>query len=143
MMTSNEERFTHAVQTVARINVTPIIDVALVLVIILLITAPMLSVTDTTLELPSSSAQAGDRDERIFVTLSRDGTLGVDDELVSPEALGDVLAARIAREADGGTLVVIRADRAAAHAEVRALLDAAHTAGAPRVAIATRPGDYR
>lgn len=126
-----------------RINVTPIIDVALVLVIILLITAPMLSVTDASLELPSSSAQSGDTDERIFVTLSRDGTIGVDDEVVSPEALEDVLAARIAQETNAHWLVVIRADRAATHAEVRALLDAAHAAGAPRVAVATRPGDYR
>ncbi len=141
MTTPNAKRFAEPVETVARINVTPIIDVALVLVIILLITAPMLSVTDASLELPSSSAQAGDTDDRIFVTLGRDGRLGVDDEVVSPADLENVLAEKIAQET--GARVVVRADRAATHAEVRALLDAAHAAGASRVAVATRPGDYR
>lgn len=143
MTAAQPKRFAQPVETVARINVTPIIDVALVLVIILLITAPMLSVTDTSLELPSSSAQSGDTDERIFVTLSRDGTLGVDDEVVMFETLESVLAARIAEEANAQTLVVIRADRAATHAEFRALFDAARAAGAPRIAVATRPGEYR
>jgi biopolymer transport protein ExbD len=142
-MTTGPERFARPVETVARINVTPIIDVALVLVIILLITAPMLSVTDASLELPSSSAQAGDQEDRIFVTLGRDGAVGVDDEVVAPEKLESVLAARIAAQADAHPLVVIRADRQTAHAEVRALLATARAAGAPRIAVATRPGDLR
>jgi biopolymer transport protein ExbD len=143
MTDSIPKRLVAPVEPVARINVTPIIDVALVLVIILLITAPMLSVTDASLDLPPSSAQSGASDTRIFVTLGRDGAIGVDDEVVSPGSLERVLAAKIADHERENPLVVIRADREVSHAEVRRLLDAARAAGAPRLAVATRPGDAR
>jgi biopolymer transport protein ExbD len=143
MRSTSGKTFITPVDTVTRINVTPIIDVALVLVIILLITAPMLSVTDSSLDLPTSSAQAGDPDLRIFITLARDGALGVDDEVVSPERLEGVVSAKIAEHADERPLVVIRADRAVSHAEVRNLLTVARAAGAPRIAVATRPGELR
>lgn len=137
------KRLATTIELEARINVTPIIDVALVLVIILLITAPMLSVTDASLDLPSSRSQAGAQDTRIFLTLARDGGLGVDDEVVSPSGLRAALAAKLEHHADDNPLVVIRADRTAHHGEVRALLDEARAAGAPRIAVATRPGELR
>jgi len=143
MTDSVSKRFAAPVATFARINVTPIIDVALVLVIILLITAPMLSVTDSSLDLPTSSAQAGARETRIFLTLGRDGALGIDDEVVPPGRLEEALAAKVAEHSGDETLVVVRADRAVPHGEVRRLLETARAAGAPRIAVATRPGDAR
>jgi len=137
------QRFAAPMNVQARINVTPIIDVALVLVIILLITAPMLSVTDATLDLPSSRSQAGAPDTRIFLTLARDGKVGLDDRVVPRALLHRELSAKLKEHKDENTLVVIRADRTAQHAEVRELLDVARDAGAPRIAVATRPGDAR
>jgi len=142
-MPSFSDRFVAPVEAGAKIQVTPIIDVALVLVIVLLITAPMLSVTDTSLDLPSSSAQAAATETRIFLTLSSDGTLGVDDEPVSTAGLAAALAAKLAAHANENPLVVVRADRSAAHRRIRELLAVARAAGAPRVAIATQPGEVR
>jgi len=142
-MSSLTGRLVAPVQTVAKIQVTPIIDVALVLVIVLLITAPMLSVTDTSLDLPSSSAQASATETRIFLTLSRDGTLGLDDVPVDGGALEAALAAKLAAHRNDNPLVVVRADRSAAHGRIRELLAVARAAGAPRVAIATQPGEER
>lgn len=141
MSFSATERFVAPVETVARVQVTPIIDVALVLVIILLITAPMLAVTDTSLDLPSSSAQATAGETRIFLTLSRDGALGVDDVPVTPSSLHDALVAKLEAHASDNPIVVVRADRSAAHGRVRELLADARAAGAARIAVATQPGE--
>ena len=65
------DRFVQAPELTARINVTPIIDVALVLVIILLITAPMLSVTDKSLDLPSSRWPEGASQQSVWQNTKR------------------------------------------------------------------------
>ena len=127
------------VQTLNRINVTPIIDVALVLVIVLLVTAPMLTVTDATLELPTATNRAGVGDSRIFLTLGRDGRLGVDDRIVDRAILGMELRTMLEEHADA--VVILRADSSVPHAMVRELLGEARSAGARRLAVATRPED--
>jgi biopolymer transport protein ExbD len=127
------------VRTVNRINVTPIIDVALVLVIVLLVTAPMLTVTDKSLELPPAKSRAGAGDERIFLTLGRDGRIGVDDHFVDRTVLASALHAALEDQRDA--VVIVRADTSVPHLMVRDLLDEARAAGARRLAVATRPED--
>jgi biopolymer transport protein TolR len=127
-----------------RINVTPIIDVALVLVIILLITAPMLAVADLEVRLPR--AHARDAEERSFVsvTLSRDGQIAVDDRLVPDlDALPTAVRSMIAATEREDALVVVRADAGLSHAMVRAAMAAAREGGAARIAIAIRQGGSR
>jgi len=123
----------------SKINVTPIIDVALVLVIILLITAPMMSLAEMDLELPTAKTQTLGDEVRINVTLGRDGELAIDDQLVSPAVFGTALRGRL--EGQQNTLVVIRADAGASHEQVKMLLKSAREAGAERLGIATRPGN--
>jgi biopolymer transport protein ExbD len=123
--------------TVARINVTPIIDVALVLVIILLITAPMIAVSDMEVSLPHAKTRSIESDARINVTLGRDGALAVDEADISPSQLRGVIAARL--DSDGGDLiVVVRADEGVPYNAVERVLKTARGAGASRLAIATR-----
>jgi biopolymer transport protein ExbD len=121
------------------INITPVIDVALVLVLILLITAPLFSVIDLGVNPPPAHTRGAEDHHRVTITIGDDGsTLAVDDVLVSFADLGQTVAARI-REAGGGDpMVVIRADRRVSHAVVREVLQAARAAGAVRLAIATR-----
>jgi len=123
--------------TVSRINVTPIIDVALVLVIILLITAPMIAVTDTQIALPAAKTRSVESDARINVTIGLDGVIAVDDKDVSRGEMFGMIARRIDTE---GTklLIVIRADEGVAYDAVQELLKDARNAGARRLAIATR-----
>ena len=123
---------------ITRVNVTPIIDVALVLVIILLVTAPMMSVADLPVDLPRAHTREAEDERNLSVTLSSDGQLAVDEHVVRREDLRTVLAARLAEPGNEHVLVVIRADSGASYAQVRELLRDARAAGAERLAIATR-----
>jgi biopolymer transport protein TolR len=95
-----------------RINVTPIIDVALVLVIILLITAPMLSAANLEVELPAAHSRDIEDQGFISITLSSSGEIAVDE--------------------------LVRADAGLPHALVRQVMEEARLGGATRLGIATR-----
>ena len=124
--------------TVTQINVTPIIDVALVLVIILLITAPMLVATDVDVDLPEALTRGIEDEVRLSITLGKDGELAVDDTRVEAGQLTQVLRTRLAQMRNKNVLVVVRADAGVPHESVRQILRDAREAGAKRLAIATR-----
>ena len=123
---------------ITRINVTPIIDVALVLVIILLVTAPMLSVADLAVNLPEARTRGAEDQRNVSITLGPGGEIAVDREFVSRAGLGPALSARLAEPGNADVLVVVRADSAVPHSMVRELLAAARSAGATHLAVATR-----
>lgn len=123
---------------VAKINVTPIIDVALVLVIILLVTAPMIAVKDLDISPPPAQTHGVDSDARIIVTLGKAGLLAINDESVTQESLIAEIARRLAAPGKENLIVVVRADEGAPYAVVEAIIKDAKLAGAKRLAIATR-----
>lgn len=125
-------------ELITRINVTPIIDVALVLVIILLVTAPMLSVADLPVDLPTAHTREAEDERNVSITLSSGGHVAVDDEVVTRSQLRSKLAERLRQPGNEGVLVVVRADSGAPYSAVRELLADARAAGAKRLAIATR-----
>jgi biopolymer transport protein ExbD len=125
-------------ELITRVNVTPIIDVALVLVIILLVTAPRLSVADLPVELPAAHTREAEDERNVSITLSANGYVAVDEEVVERSSLRDKLAARLAQSGNAGVLVVVRADSGAPYGAVREVLADARAAGAKRLAIATR-----
>jgi biopolymer transport protein ExbD len=133
-------RFTSAggEQIIAKINVTPIIDVCLVLVIILLVTAPLMTAADVPIDLPQAHTREAEDERNVSVTLGSDGSLAVDDERVTPESLPAVLQARLAEPGNSDVLVVVRADSEAPYARIKEILNQTRTIGAKRVAIATR-----
>jgi biopolymer transport protein TolR len=122
---------------IVRINVTPIIDVALVLVIILLVTAPMISVADLDIDLPAAHTRGAEDEHRISVTLGRDGELAVDEEMVNLNHLASTVRSRLHDSGSDKTLVVVRADANSTHGEIRALMHELQASGAARVAMAT------
>lgn len=125
-------------EMITRPNMTPLIDVALVLVIILLVTAPMLSVADLPVNLPQAVTRESEDERNVSITLGADGRLAVDDRVVTLDALTAAVAERLARPGNKNVLVVVRADSGASFAQVRQLLEQARAAGATRIAIATR-----
>jgi biopolymer transport protein ExbD len=125
-------------EILSTINVTPIIDVALVLVIILLVTAPMMSASDLPVRLPTARTRGAEDQRNLSVTLGSDGSLAVDDQRVAPSALRAAVGAKLAQPGEANVLVVIRADADAPYARVRTLLADVRAAGAQRLAIATR-----
>jgi len=122
-----------------RINVTPIIDVALVLVIILLITAPMLSVADLEVELPPAHARDIEEQGFVSITLGHGGEMAVDEQIISDvHQIPGILRRRLAEREDGKPLVVIRADAGLPHGLVKEVLEQARLGGAEQLGIATR-----
>ncbi|MBK9776908.1 MAG: biopolymer transporter ExbD [bacterium] len=121
-----------------KINVTPIIDVALVLVIILLVTAPMMSMSDLPVDLPAAHARDTERPDFISLTLAKDGRLAIDEaELGGLDEVAPRLRERLAARRDKDRLVVVRADASLPHVAVRRLLEAAREGGARNLGIAT------
>lgn len=122
-----------------RINVTPIIDVALVLVIILLITAPMLAVTNQDLDLPQAHTRDLARMGQVSITLAGNGQVAIDDQvLAGPQEIAPFLQQRLQNADTDQLQVVVRADAGLPHVEVREVLDAARAGGATQLGIATR-----
>jgi len=123
---------------ITKVNVTPIIDVALVLVIILLVTAPLLSVADLPVNLPEARTREAEDERNVSITLSSTGALAIDEQVISGDQLKPALAARLAKGGNEKVLVVVRADAGAPYSVVHQILEEAKSAGAMRLAIATR-----
>jgi biopolymer transport protein ExbD len=122
-----------------RVNVTPIIDVALVLVIILLITAPMLSVADLEVELPAAHSRDVEDQGFISITISNSGEIAVDEQVLSGvDRIRSALMSRIAQQESDKAMVVVRADAGLPHSLVRQVLEEARLGGATQLGIATR-----
>lgn len=125
-------------EAITKINVTPIIDVALVLVIILLVTAPMMSVADLPVDLPAARTREAEDERNVSITVATDGSMAVDNEMVTWDTFGPLLARRLAEPGNHDVLVIVRADTNTPYSDVRQVLDRARIAGATRLAIATR-----
>ncbi len=123
---------------ITKVNVTPIIDVALVLVIILLVTAPMMSTSDLHVRLPEARTREAEDERNVSVTLGTHGELAVDDRSVTDATLAPAVAERLAQPGNSGVLVVVRADTSTPYSEVKRALASIRQAGAKRIAIATR-----
>jgi biopolymer transport protein TolR len=132
--------FTPRQAPITKVNVTPIIDVALVLVIILLVTAPLLSVADLPVNLPQAQTRESEDERNLSITLSSQGELALDDHIVSRADLPSALRARLEQKDNENVLVVVRADMDASYGTVKGILEDARDAGARLIAIATRQG---
>ncbi len=120
-------------EVAAEINVTPFIDVMLVLLIVFMVAAP-LSTVDVKVDLPTSSAAPQERPaEPIWLTVTAEGAWSVGDAPVAREGLAVALAA--ASGGDRARAVLIRGDAALPYAQVMEVLDALRDAGWMRVAL--------
>jgi biopolymer transport protein ExbD len=117
---------------------TPLIDVALVLVIILLVTAPLMSVADLPVNLPQARSREAEDERNVSITVSSDGRLAIDEQVVTRDLLAYTLAQKLDEPGNKDVLVVVRADSQIPYDRVRDLLEQARAAGAKRLAIATR-----
>lgn len=113
------------------INMTPLIDVMLVLVVIFLITAPLLA-SAIRLDLPrSDAAGAGDAGKSVLVVVDKAGQVYLDDKPVSLTALAERMT-RLASQ-DPDTEVQLRADDAVAYGRVVEVIGVAQKAGLGRI----------
>jgi biopolymer transport protein ExbD len=109
------------------INVTPFIDVMLVLLIIFMIAAP-LATADIAVDLPTAQAERSPRpDKPLFITLRPDLSVIVDSSTVARNALGDVLDK--ATGGDKTKRVYLRADKTVSYGDLMALMNTLREAG--------------
>ena len=117
----------------AEINVTPLVDVMLVLLIIFMVAAPLM-VSGVPVQLPkTSAAKVGQTKKPMVVTLTNDGRLQIRDEFVTREQLIPRLMA--VKAAEGDNVVYVRADSKLAYGEVMQLLGQVGEAGFARVSL--------
>ncbi|HAM34464.1 MAG TPA: biopolymer transporter ExbD [Elusimicrobia bacterium] len=123
-------------EPVTEVNIIPVIDISLVLLVILFVTAPILSVPNIPVDLPKAAVPESS-DPTVAVTLLRDGTLSVRSAVVSWEGFEAALAREVKRFP--GSAVVLRVDQAVPYRFVARLLSLSKKAGASRIAFGTAP----
>ena len=123
-------------QPVTEVNIIPVIDISLVLLVILFVTAPMLSVPNMPVEMPHSSAPES-HDPTIAVTYAKDGQMSVVSAPVDWESLLSTLRAEVRKRPEAS--VILRVDKSVPYRQVQKLIAAAKAAGALRIALGTEP----
>jgi len=117
----------------AEINITPMVDVMLVLLIIFMVAAPLM-VTGVPIELPkTTAAKLGQSKKPMVVTLTADGRLQIRNDFVSREELVSRLSQ--IRAAEGDAIVYVRADKKNPYGEVMDILGQVGQSGFGRVSL--------
>ena len=133
-------RFPRAAQAkpFSDINVTPLVDVMLVLLVIFILTAPLLT-SAIRLDLPQSkAAQAGEAPEALSLSLKASGELFINDKPVTLAALPTQLQ-QLANQKPN-LEVQLRVDQAVPYGQVLELMSLAQLAGLSRIGFVTAPG---
>jgi biopolymer transport protein ExbD len=122
--------------TLAEINVTPLVDVMLVLLVIFMVTAPMMQ-RGVDVNLPSAEISTEPREQTLLVSVDRDGDIWLDDQPVHEE----LLAVRIeeARRSTGLDFVYLRADAALPYGRVMYVMDQCRKGGVASVGLVVQP----
>lgn len=115
------------------INVTPFIDVMLVLLIIFMVAAPLATV-DIKVDLPASTAKPQPRPEKpVFLSVKADQSVYLGDDKVAREQLGQVLDARTKGKKD--TTIFFQADKGVDYGDLMEVMNALRSAGYLKVGL--------
>ena len=115
------------------INVTPFIDVILVLLIIFMVAAPLATV-DIGVNLPASTAPEQPRpDKPVFVTVKPDVSVAVGEEVIAREALSTTLDAVTKGQKD--ERIYLRADKAVSYGDLMEVMNLLRNAGYLKIAL--------
>ena len=128
-------------EPVAEINVTPLVDVMLVLLIIFMIAAPLATV-DVPIDLPASTAERQPRPKKpLFLTIKQDLTLALGEESISRDNLRAALDRQT--NTDNQQRIFLRADKAVPYGDMMQVMNALRAAGYLKIALVgleTTPG---
>lgn len=120
---------------IAGVNIVPVIDLCLVLLVILLIVSPMLDAPSLDVKLPQARTTE-EKENNISVWITPDGKMGVNSEIIAAEDLPKILPALL-REQGEDVVVVIRADKNVSYGSLTELLKTIKAAGAQRISLGT------
>jgi biopolymer transport protein ExbD/biopolymer transport protein TolR len=122
-------------QPQADINVTPLVDVMLVLLIIFMVTAPLLA-TGVKVQLPQAkAAQPLNPKEPVVITVGKDGKVSLGPDDVPADLLVDAVKSKLGD--DASRVVHLRGDKEATFGDVVAIMDRLATNGVTHIAIVT------
>lgn len=128
-------------KAISEINVTPLVDVMLVLLVIFMVTAPMLQ-QGIDLELPEVAAQAVEqRDKKIELVIRADGSVAVDGATLPADRLDRALAAIV--ETRKSEPIYVEADRRVPYGTVARVLGVVRSAGATKLHLVTEEPSAR
>ncbi len=119
---------------IAGVNIVPVIDLCLVLLVILLITSPMLEQPNLPVKLPQAITLES-KEKNISITYSKDGRIALNTEIIQENELSSRLAKRLSQDPD--ILVIVRVDKDANYGTLTRLLAHIKAVGAKRLAIGT------
>jgi len=127
-------------QRLAEINVTPFVDVMLVLLIVFMVTAPLLQV-GVPVDLPRASAQQLPEDRKpLTVTIDQNGAIFIEDTEIAFEELIPRLGAIAQNRSGEETRIYVRGDRELAYGRIMEVMAAINRSGFTKVAlVADRP----
>jgi biopolymer transport protein TolR len=132
----SDRRRTDPGRPLAEINVVPLVDVVLVLLIIFMVTAPLM-LRGIDIDLPKSSVNTIKPEDRVVVTVARDRAVYLDKERIARVMLDGRLS-KLARDKPEVTLY-LRADRDVPYGAVVEVMDAVKRAGIDRLGMVTQP----
>jgi biopolymer transport protein ExbD len=121
---------------VAEINITPLTDVFLVLLVIFMVTTSVVANQGKNIDLPGA-AVSDHTPQGVTVEVTPDGQIAVNDVAVSNDDLYRVLSAALATSRE--KVVILRGDKAVLLGQAVNILDVAQQAGAQGIALATKP----
>ena len=125
----------------SEINVTPFVDVMLVLLIVFMVTAPLLAI-GVPVDLPQASARSlGEERQPLTITLDTAGSIFLQEEEVKLPVLVEKL--RAIAEVSVDTRVYLRADRALDYGRVMQVMGTVNAAGFNKIALVTEPAKRR
>jgi len=120
----------------SEINITPFVDVVLVLLIIFLVTAPML-IRGIDVNVPRSESRNTEPDERLVVSIKKDRAVYLDEQRIEVSRLEKVLAGL--KERNPTSTIYIKADQDVPYGVVIEVMDAAKKAGIDKLGMVTEP----
>jgi len=124
-------------QTISGINVTPLVDITLVLLIIFMVTATVIVKAGIKVDLPTSASGSEQTKTTLVLTVTKDGAVYLNGETSSDQAVSAYIARTLPSSPD--LQAVIAADRVVPHGDVVHLIDLVKRAGVRRFAINVEP----
>jgi biopolymer transport protein ExbD len=128
------EGLTHEDRPIAGVNIVPVIDLCLVLLIILMVTSPLLETSDLPVKLPQALT-IENKEKNIAITYSPDGRLAINTTLIPDDMFIPELR-KLLKE-DPNVLVILRVDKTSPYMSLTELIERCKRAGARNVSIGT------
>ncbi len=130
-LTSSRDRI------IAEINITPLTDVMLVLLVIFMVTTPLLVMESFKIRLPKAVSAEAESGKGITISIAPGNIIYLNNNIVTMESLSDAIRGELSAESD--KTVIITDDKDIPHGMVVRILDIAKRAGAMKLSIATEP----